>query len=289
MSQERSVEGVLDTGSSPASSQAVTWIEPVPLAYRRRRGAFALGIAAIVAAGLAFALWRRGSFDSPELLWILVSLAIGAWRWRYWSQLETVRRFQTERVTLSLGQRVRNAVVFWLLGFGGAAAILAAAFAQDRFEESLLATLPFLLLGLVGVGIFFLKRHDERLSPEAVKLKAHYEALDKDAEVSGDQTVEALLAGLKALFRPAWVRYPLAIAVLWFVIDNAQTSDRKGTWMVTAGGVLAAMWLARELSKWLIWLAVVGAVFAALVSGLSALPVSAAIIIGALIIASAMK
>lgn len=80
-----------------------------------------------------------------------------------------------------------------------------------------------------------------------------------------------------------WFRYPSAALMVvgaWWLSEV-----KPNLWWVSVLLVLVAMIFARELSGWIIGLAILWAVF----TGIAALPVATAIIIGALIIASAMK
>ena len=84
------------------------------------------------------------------------------------------------------------------------------------------------------------------------------------------------------------MRYPLAGLFLYGAYYFGTSDVKNGGWYSAGALVLAAI-SARELSRWLLFMAFAGAIIWALVAGISALPVSAAIIVGALIIASAIK
>jgi hypothetical protein len=276
-------------GSMPPDLPAATWFEQVPASYRRLRAGIAAVIAAALGGWLAWVQVQNGIFGQAESLWILVIIAVGAWRWRHWMALREVRRFATVTVALGAKERMRKAVAFWLLGFGGVAVIWPMQFHFDQLEEHWLAGVPFLVLGLVGTFIFMYARTEKRLTPEAAKLKAHFEAQDAQAGQASSPEVDAISAKAGALIDLPLVRYPISALVLWFAYYVSQEWTDRRSWIVVLAAVCWSLWLARELFGWVLGLAVVGGIAWAFFAGVAALPVSAAIVIGALIIASAMR
>jgi hypothetical protein len=69
---------VLDASDEPT----VSWLEPLPMAYKLKRGRIALGIAVALAAGGGFLQWHNGKFGQTGSLWLIVILAFGVWRYR---------------------------------------------------------------------------------------------------------------------------------------------------------------------------------------------------------------
>lgn len=273
----------------PLDQSASTWFEPVPMSYRRLRAGIAAGIAAMLGGWLAWVQLEHGIFGQAESLWLLVIVAVGIWRCRYWMKLQEVRRFAMVTVSLGTKQRMRKASAFWLLGFGGLALIWPMQYHYDQLGEHWLSGLPFLLIGAVGTFIFMYARTKKRLTPEAAKLKAHFEAQDAHAGQASSPKVDAISSKVEALIDLALVRYPVAALVLWFAYYVSQEWTDRRSWIVVLAAVCCSLWLARELFGWVLGLAVVGGIAWALFAGIAALPVSAAIVIGALIIASALK
>lgn len=267
--------------STPPELSAATWLEKVPTSYRRLRAGIAALIAVALGGWLAWSQIQSGTFGQAESLWILVIAAVGAWRCWYWMTLKEVRRFASMAVVLGVKERAWNASLFWVIGFGGATVIWIMLINADQFGDHWIGVVPFLGLSLVGMLIFIFYRTERRLTPEAEKLKEHFKALE-------DQALQASWKKIKAPFDSPKARYPLAVLALWFAYDVSQESKRDD-WIVVISFVLVSFWLAREVSKWILGFAVVCGILMAIFAGVSALPVSAAIVIGALIIASAMS
>ena len=276
-------------GATPPGLPTSTWFEPVAVSYRRVRAGIAAVIAAALSGWLTWVQVQNGIFGQAESLWLVVIIAVGAWRWWHWMALREVRRFATVTVTLGAKERMRKAFAFWLLGFGGIAVIWPMQYHFDQLGEHWLAGVPFLLLGLVGTFIFTYARTEKRLTPEAAKLKAHFEAQDAQAGQASSPKVDAISAKVEALIDLPLVRYPLAALVLWFAYYVSQEWTDRRSWIIVLAAACCGLCLARELFGWVLGLAVVGGIAWALFAGVAALPVSAAIVIGALIIASAMR
>jgi hypothetical protein len=85
------------------------------------------------------------------------------------------------------------------------------------------------------------------------------------------------------------IRYPLALLCLYGAYYWSTESIDRRSGVAAVAAVLLAAYLAREISAWLLGIGVIGLVAWALFAGLAALPLSAAVIIGALIIASSLK
>lgn len=275
-------------GGAPLSLSAASWIEQVPASYRRIRAAIAAVIAIVLGGWLAWTQFKNGILGQAESFWIFVILAVGAWRWRSWMAPREVRRFATVTVALGARERMRKAFPFWLLGFGGVAVIWPMQYHFDQLGEHWLAGVPFLLLGLVGTFIFTYAKTEKRLTPEAAKLKAHLEAQGVQAAQALTPNIDAISAKVEAVIELPLVRYPLAAFLLWFAYVSQEWMDRR-SWIVAVAAVCWSLWLARELFGWVLGLAVVGGISWALFSGIAALPVSAAVVIGALLIAAAMQ
>lgn len=276
--------------NAPSQDQsASTWLEAVPIGYRRLRAGIAATIAVALAGWLAWAQWEQGKLGHAESLWVAVILAAGMWRSRYWMKHVSVRRFATYAAPLSMMERLRKAYGYWLLGFGGAAFIWLNQYHSDDFLRLWPLGLPFVVIGLVGAFIFAYGRTENRLTSDAAQIKEELEARATQDVQSSPSWADAFLERIATALDMPLVRYPLATLALWFAYYVNQEWTGRGSWMVVLAAVCGSLWLARELFGWILGIAVVGGIGWALFAGVAALPVSAAIVIGALIIASAMK
>jgi len=84
-------------------------------------------------------------------------------------------------------------------------------------------------------------------------------------------------------FNRRWIRYPAAVLIVWFAVEI--WTQKPGAWWLALLALLYAAWFAREVAGVAI---VLGGIYL-LFQGIAALPVSVAIVIGALIIASALR
>jgi hypothetical protein len=265
---------VLDRGT-----QAATWLEPLSFEYRRKRGLLALGVG--VAVAMLF-LWMQftGGADMRATLWAVMALGLGTWRYRAWQQKETVRKFAYVEVPLRPGRRLRKALPFLALGFFGAPLIWGMQWHFAQLGEHWVTGLPFLALALVGVFLLAFLRTEKVLTAEAALLKARFEAEQAKQNERWADVLAAIIA-------KKYVRYPGAAALLYFAYDIAQDPKTKGIHI--AAVAFWALVAAYEMSLWLLG---AGLVIGVLVLGfnlVAALPVSVAIIIGALIIAGGVK
>ena len=282
-------------GAEQPGPSALTWFEPVSASYRRLRAGIAAAIAIGLSGWLAWVQVQNGIFGQAESLWLLVIIAVGAWRWRHWMALREVRRFATVTVALGTKERMRKAFAFWLLGFGGIAVIWPMQYHFDQLGEHWLAGIPFLLLGLVGTFIFMYAKTETRLTPEAAKMKAFIEAQDAEARQAQlarqapSPKVDAAVRRAEVLIEKPLIRYLLAALLLVLAYYIVQEWTNRAVWIVVAGCVIWALILARELFTSVFGIAVIGGIAWAIFAGVAALPISAAIVLGALIIASALK
>lgn len=265
----------------PDEAPVVSWFEQPPESYRRRRAWIAAGIAAAMAGWLAWEQLKHGVLGQKESFWLVVVLAVGAWRYRHWMNLPAQRRFATVLVQLTTLERLRKALPFLLFGFGPGSVILLSLLDSGHFKDDWGVLIPFVLSGLGGVFVVICLRREQRLTPEAVKLKAHYERLDKKGSEARSERIRAVLA-------LPLIRYAAAAACFWFAYFLLQENASKN-WAGAAAALVVGMALAHELFKWVLGAVVVAGLCWMLFAGIAALPLSAAIIIGALIIAGAVN
>jgi hypothetical protein len=140
---------------------------------------------------------------------------------------------------------------------------------MDQVGLETLWLLPFLLTGLWLARRFWKTTYVTALTAEA-------QANRQAAEAENQRKAEE--------FEGRWYfRYPLAVLMLWgawFMLEK-----KPHLWWMAAILALAALVQARELALLAIGIGLIYAVF----QGIAALPVSVAIIIGAIIIASALR
>jgi hypothetical protein len=145
-----------------------------------------------------------------------------------------------------------------------------------------LAFFGILVAGIGAAGVirsrFFPDR--EQLTPEGLRAQATDQAA---ADVRQAE-----------IFNRWYVRYPAAIAalgVLWWLIAEAGRTGKPKEWVLWVVGLTIvgyALWWTREISKWLIGLALVFWGIAAVSDGLHRMSTPSAIIVGACIIAWAV-
>jgi hypothetical protein len=255
-----------------------TWLHVISELSRRRSFARHVG----VGLAIAFAIWglqysnavldfSRGWFG---IVPISIGLALGSRAYRK----STVRQFSTVRVRYTEPQRFKRALKWWYLTIMVVALIWWVQPERAVFAGYWWYGWPALPFFVVGVGLY-LHKNDTVLSPTAAKAKVHYGSLQQAKQS----------ASANAFFELALVRYPLAALCLYGAYYFGAASDIKNSGWLAKAAIILASFLAKELSSWLLFIVLVGAVIWAVVAGISALPVSAAIIVGALIIANAIK
>lgn len=261
-----------------------TWLEPVPLANRRRAFAKWFGGGLLLALALWGSQYSNGVLGQDYFLVGLAPLALGAlfgvWGYR---QVD-VRRYSTTRVQYTTKQRLRRAALYWALSIGMFAVIWSIQLGHEQFDGYWGYAWPALIPLVVGTGLY-LRRGEVTLTAAATEAKAALEAQDKALA----ETRQAGPTAFDNFVASPWFRYPCAVALCGVAYYFAAESPSKHSeWLAVAALVFAGI-CARELSRGLLYLGLVVGFAWLLVSGLAALPVSAAIIIGALIIASAVQ
>ena len=244
------------------------------------RGFIALAIGVTIASWMAYLQWSNNVLGQVESIWLIVALAIGGWRFKVWMNKGPVRRYQSNVLPLSLKQRIRKVWPLLLVGFGGAGLVLWAHASSGMLAERWMTSLFFLPFGLLGVFICAFLKQEAVLTPEATKLKAFYDVQDEKESGAWAERLGDLLA-LKI------IRYPGSALLLWAAYYFANDPKSKPwVWVVFVFWALVA---AKEVALWLLGAGLIVGVLVLGFNVLAALPVSIAIIIGALIIAGAMK
>lgn len=256
-----------------------SWIESGPLAARRKaliqRTCYGLAVACFLWA----MQWRNGALDFDHV-WVGGIPIIAFSIWGYGAYIkENVRRYTTTVVEYTKKDRLKRAWKWWAVGFVCFAVIWGAQYAAGQLAQYWWYAWPVAAFFIVGTGLYLLKG-EMVLTPDASKAKSYYDAEQEKLKREGK-----VLTGLDVLMEMPAIRYPLALLCLYgaYYFSTESTDRRSG--VVAVVMVLLGGYLAREISKWLLGFGAIFAIGWALFAGMAALPLSAAIIIGALIIA----
>lgn len=258
-----------------------TWLEVKPERTRRQAFAWCAGIGLALALALWILQYTNGALDLARgwfgILPIAIGLALGSLAYR---NSTYVRRYTSARVRYTARKRFARAFKWWFASIAIACLIWWVQSEHAQFTEYWWYAWPVLPFFLVGTGLF-LRRNGEELSPAAKKAKTYFNMLEQQASASSNHFDEFIELPL--------VRYPIAALCLYgaYYFGVESTHPNAG-WGAVAALIVAGV-CARELSKWILGIVLFGAIAWAVIAGASALPVSAAIIVGALVIASAMK
>lgn len=182
-------------------------------------------------------------------------------------------------VVYSQKQRLMRAARWWIPTAVITALLLPMVAGDGHFEQRWWWMSPMLLPALVGLGLYRL-RGEQAISPQAAAAKSCADA--EDAAQRRRELDIARRAESDALQKP-WARYTMSaamviVALVWGMSDSPPKSPAP---LLLLWG--AAIFISFDL---ILLLAIVGGLAWLVIAGLSALPVSAAIIIGALIISS---
>lgn len=275
-------EGSPFNSLNPDGSQA-TWLEAVSEPKRRKAFIWRAG----VGTGIALLIWSlqfaSGTLFSSVALWGLIPLAIGLLSAYSTYQAAEVRRYSTTTNARTRKQRLRRAGPWWAIGFVSIGLVWWIQFEKGNFQQAWWYVWPLLLFFIVGLGLYRLSR-EIVLTADAAAAQAHFEKLAQQPSTTPTEPT----AFDRFVERP-FVHYPLAAALLAGAYYFAFESQEKSSGWVALGCLSLAGLAAHEAAKWLLGLSLIGVLIWAIVAGISILPVSAAIIIGALIIAGSLK
>lgn len=227
-----------------------------------------------------FYLQFQNNSTSP-MLWGFAIFALGTFFGVRAYGIRERRVFDTIEVRYRHRQRLKRAARPLLLGIAMLAVIWGVQVSSDQFATYWWYAWPALFPLLIGVGLYSM-RTERVLSGAGQHARAKVEAAAKQAALEHNTKVEAALG--------SWpVRYIAAAAVLYgaYYITFEDRSPKTPSWL-GLGLLVFAMFLARELGLWLLGIGIVCLIGWGLFAGVAALPVSVAVIIGALIIASAV-
>ncbi|CAE6864052.1 hypothetical protein R69608_00362 [Paraburkholderia nemoris] len=277
--EARQVSEPLDASDDKASAR---WLEAIP--ESRQREAFIWRASAGLL--LSITIWAMQYEDSANVGFGAVAAGtvpalIGCLVGWFAYQKDSVRHYATRRLEYSLRRRLAILAIWWLVGTAVVSVIWQAQPQAEPLAKYWWQAWPAILLFIIGFCLY-LVRYTTVLSPEA------NEAMERDDVVRRSVQAARSAAADKRLESP-FVRYPAAALMLYGAYYlAAQANVRHGGWIAAAGVVVAAT-LARELTGALLLAAIVGGIVWAVAGMLTGIPVGAAIIIGALIIASSNK
>ncbi|KVD37561.1 hypothetical protein WI84_13855 [Burkholderia ubonensis] len=196
-------------------------------------------------------------------------------------QKDSVRRYATRKLEYSRRRRLAILAVWWLVGAAVVAVIWQAQPHGEPFAAYWWQAWPATPLFVIGFCLY-LVRYTTVPSPAA------NEAMKRDDAAKRSVQAARSAATDKKLESP-FVRYPAAALALYGAYYLATHANvQHGGWFAAAAVVIAAA-LAHELTGALILAAIVGGIVWAVAGMLAGIPTGAAIIIGALIIASSNK
>lgn len=259
-----------------------TWLAPLSPQYRWFRALIPFGISGALAyltsVGNIFPAVSMGS------RWCLTAafIALGVWRGRYWIRHPPTRRFKNIRTPVSFGERIRNHGILVIIGVFFAGFIGLASFWEGNFDRAL----PFLPIfaspAIVGCLLIAFRRHEWRLSPDAVEARAFFVAVEQREKAERHKAIQEKLNSKAAGFFGAALFISISLYLL--IYSDAADSEWVGYTCLAFG-----LFCIRDFVAAVLLIGLVAAVLIGLAAGIAALPVSAAIVLGAIIIANAPR
>lgn len=270
-----------ETGSvvddvSASEPTTETWMEPVPLKYRKKRAWLALGIGVILSVALVSMQLNNGR--PLGNLWLsVIPFAIGLLRWRVWLTRESVRKYASTTRLLSKKERF-NKTAWSILGFLVGTYLLMLGLAMGRNAGFIVLGI-FIMVCSVFMGLVQYSRKEESIITK--------EGAEAKARVEMETWWAKFLARLFTL-EHWWMRYPFAGLLLYGAYRAfLDTAPGSGFWALMYA--IAALYIARKVFAVIAVLAVLGLIGWGIFGAVAALPVSVAVIIGAIIIAGAVN
>ena len=260
-----------------------SWMEPIPESYRKKRGYIALGIGAAISTWL-LVTQMNGNVRSVSFWVSAMPLAIGVWRLNFWFSYKEIKKYVTYKTILTKPERIRAARDWWIVGAFIWFVFWAISLGNRAFLSTWwVAPIPASLFLIIGTGIY-LNREKINMTREA-QLEFECKEAEKKTGVLARQLSSAWVDELNAVIGNPVIRYPIAIALVGLAVKLVHDSVVGALPVIVALGL--AIWAAHELAKWLILFGLLLSAGYLLFHGVAALPVIAAVILVAMIIASA--
>jgi len=273
------MDNLSDTAVVTEAEPAGTWM--VALTVRERWANVARWVVPTygLTAWLSYSQFQTNA-PLPYMLWGFCIFALGTFMGVRAFGIRERQVFDTTEVHYTHRQRIKRAAKWFLPGVLMLGFIWSAQTIRDQFATYWWYAWPTLSPIAVGVGLYLLR--SERV------LSASGQYARDQLNAAQAKVTEERKAKLGAVAGSRLVRYIGAAGCLYIAFWLATNGTEKNTgWHALIWAVFALI-LARELGMWLLGIAVIIGVGWALFAGISALPVSAAIVIGALIIAVAI-
>lgn len=262
------------------SGRLAAWLEPVPLRSRLLAFAWRFLLGFGIAAWLASAQLAN-NVRGPEWLWTLGIFTFGLVMGVRAFRKQEVRRYETTVIHYTSRQRLKRAAKWVLPGVAMLAFVWGVQLSSDQFATYWWYAWPAVLPVVVGVGLFLLRSERVLSGPGQ-----HARAQDEAAQAQKRQEMGSLF---ERLLEAGPVRYAIAALCFYGAYYFAFEDTGKKAGLAAVCALIVGFVFARELGLWLLGLALVVGIGWALFAGIAALPVSVAVIVGALIIASAVR
>jgi hypothetical protein len=217
----------------------------------------------------------------PYMAWGFAIFALGTFFGVRAFGIRQRRVFDTTELRYTHAQRVKRAAKWFVPGVAMLAIIWGMQWSSDQFSTYWWYAWPVLLPVVVGVGLYML-RSERVLSAAGQYARAQLDAAQ--AQVTAPRK-----ARFEAVAGSGLVRYIGAAGCLYVAYWLTTDSTGKSTGWASLIWAVFALILARELGMWLLGIGLVIGAGWALFAGIAALPVSVAVVVGALIIASAVN
>lgn len=263
---------------------------------RQRLVAFALrAVPALSIAGWLLFLRRPEDSQDSTLFWSVSIIVCGLLMGFKASNIREVRIYELTEVHFTKAQRLRRAAMWVIPSFGMLILTWLLQIRNDQFNQYWWYPWPLLFPLLVGLGLYLL-RSDKVLSSagqvarnqdEATSLHLAKMEAQKIAQMSA--SFDSFMQSTPVRYAITTIRYAIAIVFLYGAYVSAFQSNEKNALSGALFCVFASFFFAQEVGVWLVGLTVVAGMFWGFFTGIAALPTSAAIIIGAVIIALALQ
>lgn len=215
--------------------------------------------------------------------WILAAIWVaGVWcSWKIWKR-ELRKELATTRELISDRERYGKVAIASALLVLALTVIWGVQYSSNQLTEYWWYAWPMVLIG-VGYITSTLRQKQREVLTKAAMVEA-----GRLKSVSPKPSKwELVLEEVLAIW---WLRYALGVLVFLGAYEILISENtRKGDWIGAVGLTLWGMYLMREIFGWVIGAAIVGGIVYLIFGMLAALPVSVAIIIGALIIGRSRK
>lgn len=266
------MEASPETQSRDMAAYAIT---PVSTRIRYGKAAIPIVVSIVLTTWGWWGQYQNNAFGNKWFV-LLSLLAVGFWLGIKFYRETEHKHLAFLSIDIPLKARVKKASAIAGGTLGLCALVWTVHYSNDQFEEYWWYVWPVGVPGLAWNVIELLRAHKRVLTPAG-------EAETKRLE-SQKQIKEAEAARRAAEMEDRWYyRYPLAALMLfgaWWIVG-----EKEKLWWLAVLLVIVAAFQAREFSL----LILAGVVVYLLFQGIVALPVSVAVIIGAVIIASAIR